>query len=243
MRKSRWVPAIITGVAVIACAAYLGYTSGMLRFNTPSLRDYPIQGIDVSHHQGAIDWARVAAQPNVRFVIMKATEGGDHRDTRFAENWQAARQAGLVRGAYHFFTFCRPGRDQARNVLAVVPKEAGTLPIAIDLEFVGNCPKVPTLDEISAEVTAFVNELKPTFPEEPIFYVTREFFDKYLKGNEDRFPVHALWLRSVFEEPRQQGCEDWSIWQFADNGTIDGIEGPVDLNAFCPSDRKFSELF
>ncbi|WP_414707009.1 GH25 family lysozyme, partial [Rhizobium sp. UBA1881] len=75
----------------------------MAPFSPPSLADYPIQGIDISHHQGAIDWSALAAQPNVRFAIMKATEGGDHRDTRFAENWQAAKNAGIVRGAYHFF--------------------------------------------------------------------------------------------------------------------------------------------
>src|ERR1700754_3700231 len=109
-----------TAILIVAFAAF-AYGFGMLRFNNPSLTRYPIQGIDVSHHQGAIDWKTVAVQPNVRFVIMKATEGGDHRDSLFAENWQRAGEAGLVRGAYHFFTFCRPGRDQAQNVLATVP--------------------------------------------------------------------------------------------------------------------------
>ncbi len=101
----------------------------------------------------SIDWKRLAAQPNVRFAIMKATEGGDHRDRRFAENWQAAEDAGIVRGAYHFFTFCRPGREQAQNVLATVPVEPGTLPIAVDLEFTGNCGKVPTLEEMAPRST------------------------------------------------------------------------------------------
>lgn len=119
-------------ILAVASAAYFAYDFGMLRFNNPSLATYPIQGIDVSHHQGDIDWKTVAAQPNVRFAIMKATEGGDHKDFRFAENWQRAGDAGLVRGAYHFFTFCRPGRDQAQNVLATVPKALDALPIAVD---------------------------------------------------------------------------------------------------------------
>lgn len=232
-----------TAILAVASAAYFAYDFGMVRFNNPSLSRYPIQGIDVSHHQGDIDWKTVASQPNVRFAIMKATEGGDHRDSKFAENWQRAGDAGLVRGAYHFFTFCRPGKDQAQNVLATVPKEAGTLPIAVDLEFVGNCNKVPTLDEMAAEVNAFFTELKGTFPEKPIFYVTEEFFDQYLKGNEARFPDHYLWLRSVFKEPTQEGCSRWSIWQFADNGTLDGIQGPVDLNALCASEARLAHLF
>lgn len=232
-----------TAILAVASAAYFAYDFGMVRFNNPSLSRYPIQGIDVSHHQGDIDWKTVASKANVRFAIMKATEGGDHRDSKFAENWQRAGDAGLVRGAYHFFTFCRPGKDQAHNVLATVPKEAGTLPIAVDLEFVGNCDKIPTLDEMAAEVNVFFAELKGTFPEKPIFYVTEEFFDQYLKGNEARFPDHYLWVRSVFKEPTQEGCSRWSIWQFADNGTVEGIRGPVDLNALCASETRLAHLF
>ncbi|TCU11040.1 glycoside hydrolase family 25 protein [Rhizobium sullae] len=243
MRKILHRAVIGIAILAVASASYLAYDRAMVPFFPPSLEDYPIQGIDISHHQGAIDWKALAAQPNVRFAIMKATEGGDHKDTRFAENWQAAKEAGIVRGAYHFFTFCRPGRGQAQNVLATVPKEQGTLPIAIDLEFVGNCDKVPTLEEMTAEVNAFVTEIKGTFPEKPIFYVTQEFFDQYLKGNESRFPDHYLWLRSVFKEPEQERCGRWSIWQFADNGRVDGIEGPVDLNALCPAQKGFAALF
>ncbi|WP_027507396.1 glycoside hydrolase family 25 protein [Rhizobium sullae] len=243
MRKILHRAVIGIAILAVASASYLAYDRAMAPFVPPSLEDYPIQGIDISHHQGVIDWKTLAARPNVRFAIMKATEGGDHKDTRFAENWQAAKEAGIVRGAYHFFTFCRPGREQAQNVLATVPKEQGTLPIAIDLEFVGNCDKVPTLEEMTAEVNAFVAELKGTFPEKPIFYVTQEFFDQYLKGNESRFPDHYLWLRSVFKEPEQERCGRWSIWQFADNGKVDGIEGPVDLNALCPAQKGFAARF
>lgn len=240
-----WGRGMIGAIAILAVAstAYFAYDFGMLRFNNPSLSTYPIQGIDVSHHQGDIDWKTVAAQPNVRFAIMKATEGGDHKDSRFADNWQRAGDAGMVRGAYHFFTFCRPGKDQAQNVLATVPRQPGILPITVDLEFVGNCNKVPTVEEMATEVNAFFAELKGAFPEKPIFYVTQEFYDQYLKGNESRFPDHYLWLRSVFQEPAQQGCGRWSIWQFSDNGSVNGIQGAVDLNALCPSETGFAHLF
>jgi lysozyme len=237
--------AAIAAIAILAVAfaSYLAYDRAMAPFAPPSLEDYPLQGIDVSHHQGSIDWKKLAAQANVRFVIMKATEGGDHRDTRFAENWQAAKEAGIVRGAYHFFTFCRPGREQAQNVLATVPAEAGTLPIAIDLEFTGNCGKVPTREELSAEIVSFFAELNGTYRGKPIFYLNQQFFDQYLKDNEASFPDHYLWLRSIAEEPDRGGCRQWSIWQFADNGALDGIEGPVDLNALCPSEAAFAHLF
>ena len=69
-------------------------------------------------HQGPIDWQRVAGD-GIGFVYMKATEGGDWVDATFAPNWAGARAAGLKVGAYHFFTLCRAGADQAANFLRV----------------------------------------------------------------------------------------------------------------------------
>lgn len=101
-----------------------------------------MRGIDVSHHQGDIDWQRVAAD-DVAFAIIKATEGGDHIDDAFATNLSEARAAGLVVGAYHFFTFCRPGADQAKNFLAVVPRGEPMLPPVVDIEFWRQLPASP----------------------------------------------------------------------------------------------------
>ncbi|TIM61446.1 MAG: lysozyme, partial [Mesorhizobium sp.] len=89
---------------------------------SPDRGKYPVRGIDVSHHQRQIDWRRVAAD-DVAFAIIKATEGGDHVDGAFAANLREARAAGLAVGAYHFFTFCRPGADQANNFISVVPRD------------------------------------------------------------------------------------------------------------------------
>ncbi|CCM74984.1 putative glycosyl transferase [Rhizobium mesoamericanum STM3625] len=241
--KTLYRTALAAVILAVAIASYLAYDRAMAPFTPPTLTDYPIQGIDISHHQGVIDWHVVARQPNVRFAIMKATEGGDHRDRLFAENWKAAKEAGIVRGAYHFFTFCRPGREQARNVMTTVPVEVGTLPLVIDLEFTGNCGKVPTLDELSAEINAFFDELNGTYPGRPIFYLNQQFFDQYLKGNKARFPDHYLWLRSIAQEPRQNDCRDWTIWQYADNGRLEGIQGMVDLNVLCLSQTGLADLF
>tara|TARA_Y100001933_G_scaffold248756_1_gene283035 strand:+ start:378 stop:620 length:243 start_codon:yes stop_codon:yes gene_type:complete len=59
-------------------------------------------GIDVSHHQGAIDWAKVKAA-GVHYCFMKATEGSTFKDKRFDFNWNQAKAHGIIRGAYHFF--------------------------------------------------------------------------------------------------------------------------------------------
>ncbi|WP_275428573.1 GH25 family lysozyme, partial [Enterobacter hormaechei] len=63
---------------------------------------YPVHGTDVSKYQSTIDWAAVRGN-RISFVFIKATEGADRVDDRLADNWQAARAAGIPRGAYHFY--------------------------------------------------------------------------------------------------------------------------------------------
>ena len=76
----------------------------------------PLAGIDVSHFQGEVDWGAVAAA-GVRFAFIKATEGLDDVDPRFAQNWQGSRAAGLLRGAYHFLHPNLDARQQAAHFL------------------------------------------------------------------------------------------------------------------------------
>lgn len=113
---------IIIGAAIAVVAIAIVAGIYILTYR-PDASRYPVRGVDVSHHQGKIDWSKVAGD-NVAFAYMKATEGGDWKDRKFLENWKAAREAGIATGAYHFFTLCRPGKDQAENFLATLPKDA-----------------------------------------------------------------------------------------------------------------------
>jgi lysozyme len=97
-------------------AALIGFS---LWTYQPDRGAYPIRGIDISHHQGRIDWQAVAAD-DVAFAYIKASEGGDYIDPAFADNRRRARAAGVKTGAYHFFTLCRNGSDQARHFLTVL---------------------------------------------------------------------------------------------------------------------------
>ena len=112
----------------------------------------------MSHHQGVVDWGKVA-KSDVAFAILKATEGGDYVDETFARNLAGAEEARLVVGAYHFFTFCRPGAEQAANFLRVVPRDRPMLPPAVDIEFVGNCEARPAVADLQRELTAFLTEV------------------------------------------------------------------------------------
>lgn len=215
-----------------AVLAALGALSAALIYSyyvsfRPDPARFPVQGIDVSHHQGFIDWRAVAAA-NIAFAYIKATEGGDFRDKRFVENWGSAETAGVVRGAYHFYTLCRPAGLQAANFSAVVPREAGTLPPAVDLEFGGNCTARPPVEAVKADLTVFSDAILARYGVRPVLYVTREF----LKAYGTALPPHSgVWIRSIAWAPyRSEG--PWVFWQYHNRGTIGGISGPVDRNVF-----------
>ena len=228
---------ILIAALILAATYYFG----ILRFNYPSPTKFPIQGIDVSHHQGQIDWYQ-ASLNGVQFAYIKATEGSDFKDPSFTYNWMQSQYSDIPHGAYHFFSFCRPGREQARNFLAMVPRDAGALPPALDLEFSGNCGKTLSRAAMIKEVTAFVAAIRPRFPKPPVFYVTPEFYKQYLEGHEAEYPAHRLWIRNVIHEPSQKPCQEWSFWQYASRGRIPGIRGPVDLNTFCGNAELFAIL-
>lgn len=204
-------------VATIAATALGLWTPWAARY---------IQGVDVSWHQGAIDWRALAAD-DIAFAYIKASEGGDHVDPRFANNWEQAGAAGLFRGAYHFFTLCQPGARQAANFIAVAPRAPGSLPPALDMEHMGPCREGPTMTDIVAEMRTWLDLVQAHYGARPIIYTTREFHDAHLSGvTGERF-----WIRSLGVEPRFRD-DDWIIWQHHNRGRRRGVQGPIDLNAF-----------
>jgi len=208
----------VGGVISIAGAAFF-----FMKWE-PDRDDYPLRGIDVSHHQDSIDWVKVAGD-DVAFAYIKASEGGDFRDSAFLHNWQQARAAGLPTGAYHYFSLCKDGASQARNFLGALPAEPDMLAPMVDLEFEGNCARRPSADDVLKEISAFVAAVEPVAGKRVIFYAPEEFYRTYLKG---RGLNRRLWVRSIWRAPAY--AADWILWQYHQRGTVDGISGSVDLN-------------
>ena len=144
----------------------------------PALKDGERYGIDVSHHQGEIDWRTVAAN-DISFAYIKATEGGDFTDDRFRANWRGAAAAGLPRGAYHFFTLCTPGEAQARHFLRTVPNDPKALPPAVDLEIAGNCAARPAVAVVRRELREFLHLIESTSNRRALLYVGDDFEELY----------------------------------------------------------------
>lgn len=223
----------LAGFLIIAAAIFpVSYCKGYWIPNYPSESTFPVRGIDVSHHQGTVDWKRV----KTGFVYIKATEGRGFRDSKFSENWQGSAKAGIRHGAYHFFTFKATGREQAKNFLAVVPREDRELPPVIDLEFIGNARSDLSVSDFQRELTDFMTEVKQGFLVEPVIYTDPGFLNSYLAG----YHLPRLWMRSVVLWPRDE--PRWMFWQFSERVKVPGIQGLVDQNVFAGSKGDFNTL-
>jgi lysozyme len=192
----------------------------------PSDDKYPTQGIDVSNHQGVIQWQALPSQ-GVDFAYIKSTEGGDFVDKSFSRNWHEAHKAGIPRGAYHFFTLCKSGVEQAKNYIRTVPFDPAALPPVVDLEYLGNCSRRVSIDLLHKELNDFITAVEAHYGKPIVLYLTQEFDDNYQVTARVK---RKLWLRSIILEPNF-GKQPWHIWQMSNFRRLDGISGRVDWNA------------
>ncbi|TGM16029.1 lysozyme [Leptospira selangorensis] len=229
---------LLSTLIVAASGLYFAFDKGIIWFVYPSESKYPIRGIDVSNHQGNIDWKKIPKN-KIQFAYIKATEGGDWKDKAFSRNWEQANQLGIRVGAYHFFTLCRSGKEQAANFISYVPIDQNALPPVADLEFVGNCKERPPLQDVKKEIQDFLSTLENHYGKKPILYLTYEFIDLYLK---DDFIEYPVWIRDIFGHPSSTFKRNWIIWQYHSRARLEGIEGPVDLNILRRDDLFLKEL-
>lgn len=201
---------------------------------------YPVHGIDVSKYQGDIDWHRVRAS-GIDFAFIKATEGGDHSDDRFRENWDKAGAAGMPRGAYHYFYFCRTAAEQAAWFINHVPRDGTALPAVLDLEWTPKsktCRLRPDPETVRREARFFLQALTVYYGRRPMIYTTVDFY----RDNEMwRLEGYHYWLRSVAGHPMDvYPGQKWAFWQYTGTGVVEGIEGPTDLNVFAGSRNQWA---
>lgn len=202
---------------------------------------YSIHGLDISHHQGLVDWDvlkkyRQGATPYpIHFVFMKATEGGDLTDSRFRENFAHAWRCGFLRGAYHFFT---PGTDagkQADFFIRTVKLEVGDLPPVLDIEVRGK----KTVEQFQADALLWLRKVEAHYGVKPILYTSYKFKEKYL--NHPHFDAYPYWIAHYYVDSlRYRGA--WRFWQHTDVARVDGIDEAVDLNVFNGSLSELLKL-
>ena len=211
-----------------------------INFGKVKPQDYAVHGVDVSRWQGEINWAKLRSQ-GANFVYIKATDGGDHLDPMFMKNWSGAHQAGLKRGAYHFFYWCRTAGEQADWFIRNVPKVEGALPPVIDVEYNGQsrCKMRLSRKRVLEKMQVFMDKLEAHYGQRPVIYTAPDFYADNLKGE---FLDYPFWLRAVAQHPSKvYPGRKWVFWQYSGSGLSQGVNEKIDLNVFHGSPKQWRD--
>lgn len=191
--------------------------------------EYDIHGIDVSHYQGNINWEKLADNKDTRFplhfIFMKATEGGDHGDDTFSQNFGQARKHGFIRGAYHYFIPKTDARKQADFFIRTVQLAKGDLPPVLDVETTGK----KSDKELKTAVKTWLDRVEAHYGVKPILYTSYKFKLRYL--SDSIFNKYPYWIAHYYVDSVKYENK-WHFWQHTDVGNVPGIEKEVDLNVF-----------
>jgi lysozyme len=221
---------------------WIGKKSSYVRYSefgidVPS--DYSVHGIDVSKYQRLIDWASVKAMAvedvRISFAFIKATEGNVNEDKFFTRNWKKAREAGLARGAYHFFIATKNGKTQAENFISTVDLEPGDLPPVLDVEQTFGVPPV----KLRQRVKEWLNTIEEYYGVQPIIYTNVDFYKQYLQ---DEFDDYPLWVAHYLNKGKPRIYRDWHFWQYSETGRVNGIVSKVDFNVFNGDSSDFKRM-
>jgi len=203
-------------------------------------------GIDVSHHQGNIDWSLVYNAGKV-FAFVKATEGYTYNDPMFVTNMENGTQAGVWMGAYHF---ARPDNnsatDEAHHFVQIAGNYIGPgyLPPVLDLEDPPgtDLQTLYTSHELTQWVRTWLETVEQLTGVEPIIY-TNGRYTQYL---ETSLTTYKLWIAepdgNTDPPDNLNHWSDWAFKQYSWTGNVPGISGDVDLDVFNGTMEELENL-
>lgn len=190
---------------------------------------FSIRGIDISHHQGEINWELLSkaqiGNEAICFVFIKATEGKNFLDENFNDNFYQAREFGFLRGAYHYFKPNISAEAQAKYFLKQVHLEEGDLPPVLDIEETGGLPP----DQLRKAALTWLNRVEERYGVPPILYTNYKFKLDYL--NTPEFKRYPYWIAHYYVRSLTYKGS-WKFWQHTDCGRLPGIKEKVDLNIY-----------
>ena len=180
-------------------------------------RSRDVSGISISKFQGIIDWDTLRNNTEIKFVYIRATEGSDYVDARYNNNITNARNSGIKVGSYHFLSTRSPISSQFENFINTVKIEDQDLVPLIDCETIGKWTPAQLRDSLEL----FANMVEQHFGCKPMVYTSQPFFTSNLGT---RFANYLLWIAKYSSIEPNIGY-DWTLWEFADDCKVPGIEG------------------
>ena len=197
-----------------------------------SVVNYTIKGVDISSHNGDVNFNSLARQ-GIDFVYIKGTEGTDFKDNKFNVNFRKAAEAGLKVGMYHFFRFDTSGYMQALNVINSLRGLKPDLPVAIDLEQWTN-PRGISIDSVVKQVEKMADVLAKEGLE-VVIYTNKDGYSRFYRNRLEKYP---LWLCSFTDIEEKY---DWLFWQYSHRGRLEGVDRLVDMNLFNGNDSVWQK--
>ncbi len=229
-----------------------------------------VVGIDVSHHQGELNWTALS-NANLSFVFVKASEGGSYYDARFARNWSAlatlrANGSRVRRGAYHFLSAGVPASRQVANFMETVGQfAADDLPPVVDVEWDfsrangqyvldARGRKIDRWDAVNRATTRervlyWLTHVEAATGRVPIIYTHAQWWPSHI-GNDPRFARYQIWIADMASESLNREAPvtptglGWSYWQISDRGrfTTGAPDVNFDVNVFNGTPAQFTAL-
>lgn len=195
-------------------------------------------GIDISEYQGTILWDSVRVIENdfpIRFIFVRATVGMDRPDKKFKANWDALKNRGFIRGAYHYYRPNENSTEQAELFVKNVVLKKGDLPPVLDIE---QMPKKQSMKQLKVGIQNWLNIVEDHYGVKPIIYSGERYYKDFLKED---FPEYTFWIANYnfFVENLKT---DWRFWQFTEKGTSSGISGSVDVNIFNGTEAELQSM-
>jgi lysozyme len=190
-----------------------------------------LQGIDVSHYQGTVNWSSVK-NAGIVFAFAKATDGNTYTDPQFHTNWQAMQAAGILRGAYHFYETNDDPVIQAQNFInAIGSLAANDLPPVVDIEiFKGNFGSA----SVAANLQTWLDTVEKALSRKPMIYTNTNFWNETINTDFSKYP---LWIAEygVSQPKIPSSWKNWNFWQSSQSGSVAGVTGSVDVDVFAGS--------
>ena len=222
-----------------ACAPDADLTAGAFLADAPSGAEQAIHqvcpdgdtlyGIDVSKWQGTINWASVAGD-GVNFALIRVSDGTGYIDEKFPQNWQGAKDNGVIRGTYQFF---RSDDDPIAQADILIDRmgalEPGDLPPVADVEStdgVSNATRANRLHQ-------WLDHVEAATGRRPMIYTGGYFWQDNVAADFSDYPLwHAGYTGGTCPSTVANQWPGWAFWQFSSTGSVAGISGNVDENRF-----------
>lgn len=229
--------ALLIGVLIFILRDTSKFSSLHTDFGIKIPQQYPILGIDISHHQGNIDFEATANMVNnkdsVGFVYIKATEATDFKDHKLDDNANGFAKHAINYGFYHFFRPQFSALKQAHFYCTTIAPYAFKLIPVLDVEHKADCNKKQLLDSVDV----FLDEVEKQLGKRPMIYTYWSFYQDNFENT--RIDQELFWMAAYSQNGHFMEKEQVIIWQFTELGTVSGISNYVDLNV---AKQRFNEL-